>query len=68
MLEITTNGLLSNDLTGALIRVYPDGSRETVASTGLVAPGGVAVGPDGALYVTNFSIFPGAGQVVRIMP
>ncbi len=68
VLEITTNGLLSNDLTGALIRVYPDGSRETVASAGLVAPGGVAVGPDGALYVTNFSIFPGAGQVVRIMP
>lgn len=68
VLEIAANGLLSDDLTGALIRVYPDDSRETVASDGLVAPGGVAVGPDGALYVTNFSIFPGAGQVVRIEP
>lgn len=68
VLEITANGLLSNDLTGALIRVHPDSSRETVASDGLVAPGGVAVGPDGALYVSNFSIFPGAGQVVRIEP
>jgi hypothetical protein len=66
VLEITANGLLSGDLTGALIRVNHDGSQEMIASEGLVAPGGLAFGPDGAAYVTNFGVFPGGGQVVRI--
>jgi hypothetical protein len=66
VLEFQTNGLLTNDLTGALIRVNPDGSQDIIASEGLVAPGGLAFGPDGAAYVTNFGIFPGDGQVVRI--
>jgi len=39
-----------------------------VASEGLVAPGSVAVGRDGALYVSNYSIFADVGQVVRINP
>jgi hypothetical protein len=26
----------------------------------------VAVGPKGAVYVSNFGIFPGKGEVVRI--
>lgn len=68
VLEIAANGLLSGDPTGALIRVAPDGSRTTVASAGLVAPAGLTVGPDGALYVSNFGIFPDMGQVVRIQP
>ncbi len=25
-------------------------------------PGGLAVGPDGALYVSNYSVFPGQGD------
>jgi hypothetical protein len=33
---------------------------------GLVAPGGVAIGPDGAAYVSNYSVFSGKGEVVRI--
>jgi hypothetical protein len=66
VLEFATNGLLSNDLTGALIRVNRDGSKTVIASEGLVAPGGLTFGPGGAIYVTNFSIFPGDGQVVRI--
>lgn len=66
VLEFATNGLLSNDLTGALIRVNGDGSQTLIASEGLVAPGGLTFGPGGAAYVTNFSIFPGEGQVVRI--
>ncbi len=70
VLEMFKNGVLagefSGDLTGALIKIAPDGTRTEIASDGLVAPGGVAVGPDGALYVTNYSVFPGMGQVVRI--
>ncbi len=53
-------------LTGAVYRVAMDGTRTLIASDGLVTPYGVAVGPDGALYVSNFSIFPGAGHVVRL--
>jgi hypothetical protein len=69
VLEITTNGLLSGDPTGALHQIAPDGTRTLIASAGLIGPGGVAVGPDGALYVTTCTFCgPGAGQVVRIEP
>lgn len=72
VLEITKGGLANVNpknpatLTGALIRVAPDGTRTTVASAGLVAPTGVAVSRTGAVYVSNFGILPGRGQVVRI--
>jgi hypothetical protein len=72
VLEIAKNGLLdafiSDDWTGALIRIAPDGTRSEIAEGTLVAPGGVTVGPDGALYVTNRSIRSGTGQVLRIVP
>jgi hypothetical protein len=72
VLEIARNGLFDafvfNDWTGALIRVAPDGTRTEIAEGSLFAPGGVAVGPDGALYVTNNSIFSGTGEVLRIVP
>jgi len=72
VLEIAKNGLVDafifNDWTGALIRVAPDGTRTEIAEGSLFAPGGVAIGPDGALYVTNNSIFSGTGQVLHIEP
>jgi hypothetical protein len=71
VLEIAKNGLLGafgppNDWTGALIRVGRDGSRSEIPSGRLFAPGGVAVGRDGSLYVTNNSILSGRGEVIRI--
>jgi len=72
VLEIFKNGLLAGelfgDLTGSLLHVATDGTITEIASEGLTAPGGLAVGPDGSIYVSNFSIFPGAGEVVRISP
>lgn len=68
VVEIFTNGLLSNDPTGAVIQVMPDDSRVVLASEGLITPAGVTVGPDGALYVTNFGTSVEEGQVVRIVP
>lgn len=53
-------------LSGALIRLGPGGTRTVIASQGLVAPAGLAIGPDGSIYVSNFGVLPGAGQVVRL--
>jgi hypothetical protein len=53
--------------SGRVIRIDPSGVK-TVIATGLNSPGGMTFGPDGALYVSNFSFGfpPGAGQVVKI--
>ena len=72
MVEIAKNGLLAafngNDWAGALIRIAPDGTRTDLVPGALTAPGGVAVGSDGALYVTNNAIFSNTGEVIRIRP
>jgi sugar lactone lactonase YvrE len=69
VLEIATDGLLNspeNELpTGRLVRVNRDGSRTTLASEGLNAPGGFVLG-HGAAYITNNSILSDAGQVVKV--
>lgn len=54
------------DLTGALIRIAEDGTRTELARGKLKAVGGVAVAPDGAVYVSVQSVLPRAGQVVRV--
>jgi hypothetical protein len=57
--------------TGSLIRVSPDGtSRTTIVApnSGLVAPGGIAIDRDGSIYVTNFSVSPNTGTVVKVVP
>jgi hypothetical protein len=53
--------------TGRVVRLTDDGELDVVA-TGLVFPTGMAFGPDGTLYVSNFGFGfpPGAGQVVTI--
>jgi hypothetical protein len=51
---------------GSLIRVAPDGTRSTVLDN-LTAPTSIAIGRDGALYVTNFGVTAGAGQVLRVV-
>jgi hypothetical protein len=55
--------------TGSLIRVAPEGTKTTIvpANAGLVAPGGIAIDRDGSIYVTNFSVSPTAGAVVKVV-
>jgi sugar lactone lactonase YvrE len=69
VLEIASEGLLNvpeGELpTGRLVRVNRNGSRETLASEGLNAPGGFVLG-HGAAYITNNSILSDAGQVVKV--
>lgn len=73
VLELAKKGLLqaqgpNGDLTGALVKVAPDGTKTTIASAGLIAPGGMAVAGDGTIYVSNKSIFAGQGELLRIKP
>ncbi|MFL5563356.1 MAG: ScyD/ScyE family protein [Gemmatimonadaceae bacterium] len=52
--------------SGQVIRVARDGTRSVVA-TGLSFAGALRMGPDGALYVSNFSYGPPRmGQILRI--
>lgn len=69
VLEIDRNSLLAPSPTGRLARVNAGTQTvDTIASDGLVMPGGMTIGPDGAIYVSNFSVSAGGGQVVRIVP
>lgn len=67
--EIARNGLLEaeicGDAAGRLVRI-DDGVVTEIPVPGLTAPGGVAVGRDGTIYVTNGSIFPGFGELWAI--
>lgn len=60
---------------GAVIRINADGSRTTLASTGLEYPAGMAVSKSGTIYLTNASVVQGkddpyfakfSGEVVKI--
>jgi hypothetical protein len=68
ILEHDADGILGPGLDGRLIRINANGSTTVVAQAGLVKPGGVAIGPDGAVYVTLRAPFAGVGEVVRIVP
>ncbi len=81
VLELAANSLLSGNTAGALIRVAPDGTRETIiagsaansssreaAGSALVNPTGMTVGSDGMIYISNNGRAAGTGQVIRIDP
>jgi hypothetical protein len=65
VLEIFTNGLLSGDPTGALIRVDKHGKQHVVMSKGLITPGGLVIHGDDA-YVSNCGTCAGGGEVLKI--
>ena len=48
------------------MRIWPDGHRTEIAPGQLIQPGGVAVGRDGTVYVSVFSILRNRGAVVAI--
>jgi hypothetical protein len=68
VLEIAHTSLLSG-FQGALVRVRADGTRIALLRGVLDAPGGIAAGPDGMLYITNTSVgAAGSGSVLRFDP
>lgn len=74
VLQISSNGLASQNGpgTGLLLKIdAKTGERSTIASDGLVFPGGLAIqeGPDGPIfYVSNLTAMPSGGSVLRITP
>jgi sugar lactone lactonase YvrE len=78
VLELTTDPSTFAP-TGAIVRVKPDGSRSTIGKRVLHYPGGLAIGADGSIYVSNWSVLPAnaptgspfgnaRGQVIRLTP
>jgi hypothetical protein len=65
VLEMAKNSLASGDPAGALIRLAPDGTRQTLLDDGLVSPAAVAVGRDGSIYISNHGQEAGRGEVLR---
>jgi hypothetical protein len=68
VLQLSTRSFLAGDLTGRIVRVAPDGSREDVAPGALTAPTGMDVAADGRIYATSGGISPDDGRVYRITP
>jgi hypothetical protein len=67
VVEHATGGLFFPPNSGQLSRVAPNCAR-TAVLVGLDRPTSVAVDADGAVYVTNHGITPGAGEVLKIEP
>lgn len=69
VLEIAKDSLLAaveGPPTGRLVQVARGTKAQTVLATdGLVAPASVLVDDDN-IYISNFGVFPGMGQIVRI--
>jgi sugar lactone lactonase YvrE len=72
VLEIASGGLLNvngedpSTMAGGLYTVSPDGAVTEMMSDPLVFPAGMAFGPDGALYISNYGLMPGMGEVIKV--
>jgi hypothetical protein len=72
VLEFTSNGLLNAEgpdgPVSRVIQLRPDGTRKVLLQQELFVPNGIAVGPDGMVYVSNGSQVAGGGNVIRVDP
>jgi hypothetical protein len=66
-LQYANQSAWKGNFDGSVIKIATDGTRTTLLSgNGLESPSALAIGADGAVYVTNRSDRPGLGQVIRI--
>lgn len=63
--QLATNGLLSGNPSGSLVKVTPGAATHETVGADLVDPYGVAIRGDSA-YVTTCSVCIGGGEVLRI--
>jgi streptogramin lyase len=67
--EILQGGVVVGDISGSLIKIAKDGSRETIWSgNGLEAASGITTAPDGSLIIANRARLAETGQIIRIDP
>jgi hypothetical protein len=68
VLELSDNAGLPSPGNGKLVRLTRAGKFEDVI-TGLNVPGGMTWGPDGRVYISDFSAIPashlGVGRILR---
>ncbi len=70
--EFQTQALGSPNPAGDVIRIAPNGTETSIGGGQIFLANGFAVGRDGAVYVSNWSVLPGTstggptGEVVRI--
>ena len=65
---MASSGATSSDLGGSVIHVSPSGQQTVLACQGLIQPTGITTGQDGSIYVSNYGVTPGYGQIVKISP
>jgi len=73
VLEFATQGLLQAEFSGEvpisrLTQIRTDGTRKVLLQDELFLANGVAVGPDGMVYVSNGSQLAGGGTVIKVDP
>jgi len=70
VLEMSAESQFPTPFTGRVTRVEPSGKKVVIAggADGLFFPTGLAIGPDGNLYVSNmgFGLGEGTGTIVKI--
>jgi hypothetical protein len=71
--EFQTAGLGAANPAGDVVKIAENGTRTVLGNGQLFVPNGFLAGPDGSIYVSNFSVLPGksshgspTGEVVRI--
>jgi hypothetical protein len=71
--EFQTGGLGAPSPAGDVIRISRDGTRTSIGGGQVFLPNGFLAGPDGSIYVSNWSVLPGTsaggsptGEVIRI--
>lgn len=71
-IEMARDGLLAAEMGGspdaALVRRRSNGAKQELMGEAFMFGGGVTTGPDGMIYVTDQSVFAGAGRVLRFDP
>jgi hypothetical protein len=66
VLELSDAPGFPNPGDGKLLRINPSGEVQEIL-TGLVVPTAMTIGPDGAVYISNFGAAPpGLGQIIRV--
>lgn len=66
VLEFAHNGLLSENPSGALLRVNKGGSKQMLLDKGLIFPGGLVVRSGQEMYVSNCGVCGDTGEVLKV--